>query len=90
MIEIMKKRGFALLSPERRKEIATLGGKSVAPSKRSFSTNKELAKKAGAKGGKNAPAEKRPFSAKPGLAIEAGKLGGAVNQMKAKNKNRGD
>ena len=34
-------RGFAALSPERRRELAALGGKSVPPEKRSFSQNKE-------------------------------------------------
>ena len=87
MTEIKKKRGFALLSPERLKEIATLGGKSVDPSKRSFSTNKELAKKAGSKGGKSAPAATRSFSVKPELAAEAGKLGGLANQKKVKKEN---
>jgi uncharacterized protein len=45
-------RGFALLTPERRKEIARKGGKSIPAHKRSFSTNPALAAKAGRKGGK--------------------------------------
>lgn len=45
-------RGFALLSPERRKAIACLGGRSVPPSKRAFATNPALARSAGSKGGK--------------------------------------
>jgi general stress protein YciG len=44
-------RGFASLSPERRKEIATLGGASVPADRRSFSQNRELARMAGKKGG---------------------------------------
>ena len=45
------KRGFACLSPERRREIARKGGASVAPDKRSFATNRDLAASAGQKGG---------------------------------------
>lgn len=46
-----KPRGFAALSPERRKEIARMGGKSIAPDKRAFSQNRELASRAGKVGG---------------------------------------
>ena len=46
-----KPRGFAALSPERRKEIASMGGKSIAPDKRAFSQNRELASRAGKIGG---------------------------------------
>jgi general stress protein YciG len=46
-----KPRGFAALSPERRKEIAAKGGTSVKPENRSFSTNRELAAEAGRSGG---------------------------------------
>lgn len=47
-----KPRGFAAMSPERRREIARKGGSSVPPSKRSFSQNRELAATAGAEGGR--------------------------------------
>lgn len=46
------KRGFASMSPERRKEIAARGGASVPPDKRSFSKDRDLARKAGAAGGR--------------------------------------
>lgn len=46
-----KPRGFAALSPERRKEIARMGGKSIAPDKRAFSQNRVLASRAGKIGG---------------------------------------
>jgi len=46
-----QRRGFALLSPERRIEIAAKGGHAVPPSKRSFTRNRELAASAGRKGG---------------------------------------
>lgn len=46
-----KPRGFAAMTPERRAEVARMGGKSSKPEKRWFSRNKEAAKLAGAKGG---------------------------------------
>jgi general stress protein YciG len=45
------RRGFAAMSPERRREIARLGGLSLAPEKRSFSQNRALAALAGKRGG---------------------------------------
>ena len=71
------KRGFAGMTPEKRKEIATRGGKSVPPEKRAFSTNKALAAKAGAIGGKKVRPSKRSFSMDPTLASRAGKIGGS-------------
>lgn len=50
-------RGFASLSPERRREIAARGGAAVAPENRSFSRDRDLAAGAGSKGG---AASKRP------------------------------
>ena len=47
------KRGFAALSPERRKEIASRGGKAVKPENRFFSQEPGEAGAAGAKGRKN-------------------------------------
>lgn len=47
------KRGFASLSPEKRREVAAKGGASVPDGKRSFSRSIALAKAAGAKGGAN-------------------------------------
>ena len=44
-------RGFAALSPERRREIAAKGGASVRPENRAFSRDNALASTAGAKGG---------------------------------------
>lgn len=46
-------RGFASLSPERRREIAAKGGGSVPAEKRSFSQNRTLAAEAGRKGGES-------------------------------------
>lgn len=45
------KRGFAAMSPEKRREIASKGGSSVPADKRAFSRDRELASKAGEKGG---------------------------------------
>ncbi len=47
------KRGFALISVEKRREIASKGGRSVPAEKRSFSQNRNLATEAGRKGGLN-------------------------------------
>ncbi|MFN3687526.1 general stress protein [Salinarimonas sp.] len=47
------KRGFASMSPEKQREIASKGGQSVPASKRSFSQNRELASAAGRKGGQS-------------------------------------
>ncbi len=47
-----KKRGFASMSPEKRREIARLGGKSIPAEKRSFAQNRILASKAGRNGGR--------------------------------------
>lgn len=46
-------RGFASMSPERRKEVASKGGKSVKWQNRAFSKNRKLAQEAGRKGGLN-------------------------------------
>lgn len=45
------KRGFASMSPERRREIAAMGGAAVAPENRSFSKDRTLASEGGRKGG---------------------------------------
>jgi uncharacterized protein len=44
-------RGFAVMSPERRREIASLGGKAVPAHERSFSKDRVLAATAGRAGG---------------------------------------
>ncbi len=45
------RRGFAGMSPEKRRAISAKGGTAVAREQRSFFTNRELARAAGAKGG---------------------------------------
>ena len=76
------KRGFAGMTPEKRKEIATKGGKSVPKEKRAYSVNKDLASKSGRKGGKAPRPEKRSFSMDPALASRAGKLGAKARAKK--------
>ena len=44
-------RGFASMDPEKQREIARKGGRSVPNEKRSFSQNHQLASEAGRKGG---------------------------------------
>lgn len=76
-------RGFAVIDPERRKEIARMGGKAVPAEKRTFARDREKARLAGMNGGSNVPAEKRAFSTNKELASEAGRKGGsAKNTMK--------
>ena len=72
-------RGFASMDAERQREIASMGGKAVPDSKRSFSQNRSLAAEAGRKGGQSVPDEKRSFSQNPELAAEAGRKGGQAS-----------
>lgn len=44
--------GFAGMTPERRREIAAKGGRSVPDHMRTFSRDRDLAASAGAKGGR--------------------------------------
>ncbi|MDI1327346.1 MAG: KGG domain-containing protein [Brevundimonas sp.] len=46
-------RGFAAMSPELRRSIAAKGGASVAPERRTFSKDSNLARAAGQKGGRS-------------------------------------
>ena len=67
------------MDQDRQRQIASMGGKAVPDSKRSFSQNRELAAQAGRKGGQSVPGEKRSFSQNPGLAAEAGRKGGQAS-----------
>lgn len=71
------RRGFAAMSPEKRREIASKGGKSVDPQKRSFAQNRDLASTAGRKGGVSVAPDKRSFAQNRDLAVSAGTKGGA-------------
>ena len=79
------KRGFASMSPEKQREIASKGGKSVPKEKRSFSADRSLATAAGRKGGMSTLGEKRAFSLRPDLAAEAGRKGGAALTKKGRS-----
>ena len=79
-----KKRGFAAMAPDRRRELAALGGASVPPHKRLFFTNPEFARAAGIKGGKNVPKEKRTFSKDRLVAMTAAVRGGKMSARKKK------
>ena len=45
-------RGFAAMAPERRREIASMGGKAQPASAKSFSVDPSVAARAGSKGGR--------------------------------------
>jgi general stress protein YciG len=59
--ESLPKRGFASMSAERRREIASKGDKSVPADKRAFSLNSALASEAGRKGGHNSPGRAKAY-----------------------------
>jgi general stress protein YciG len=69
-------RGFASMDREKQRAIASKGGQSVPPEKRSFSQDPNLAAQAGRKGGESVPPEGRSFSQNRELAAEAGRKGG--------------
>lgn len=69
-------RGFASMDTAKQRQIASKGGQSVPPEKRSFSQDPQLAAKAGRKGGESVPPEGRSFSQNRALAAEAGRKGG--------------
>lgn len=73
------RKGFASMSPEKRRMIASMGGKSVPTEKRSFSRNRSLASSAGRKGGQTTRPETRTFTVDRELAREAGRIGGSSN-----------
>jgi general stress protein YciG len=69
-------RGFASMDQAKQREIASKGGQSVPPEKRSFSQDPNLAATAGKKGGESVPPQVRSFSQNRELAAEAGRKGG--------------
>jgi general stress protein YciG len=83
-------RGFASMDRTKQRQIASKGGQSVPPEKRSFSQDPQLAAQAGRKGGESVPAEGRSFSQNRELAAEAGRKGGqargASSQRAAANR----
>jgi len=81
--EPKKLRGLAMVSPERRKEIAAMGGKSIPKEKRPFAKNRDAAVEAGRKGGAHKSKEKRTFAVNRELA----KLAGTKSKRKKKDGN---
>lgn len=69
-------RGFAAMSLEKRREIASRGGKAIPPEKRSFSRDRDLAAAAGRKGGGSVDPARRSFSQDRDLAKTVGTKGG--------------
>lgn len=73
------KRGFAAMDPAKHREIAVMGGKAggaKAPAeKRSFFTNRELARAASRKGVLVIDPQSRTFARDPELARAAGRKG---------------
>jgi general stress protein YciG len=73
-------RGFASMSKDKQREIASMGGKSVPNERRSFSQDRKLAADAGRKGGSNVADENRSFSRNRDLASKAGRKGGQASR----------
>jgi general stress protein YciG len=73
------KRGFASMSPEKRKEIASKGGKSAHKQGKAYKFNSDSARKAGKIGGK-AVSEDREHMA------EIGRKGGENSSLKKGHK----
>lgn len=73
------KRGFAAMEENKRREIASRGGKSVPPEHRKFSTDPHFASSVGRKGGQNVPADERSFFKNRELASDAGRKGGEAS-----------
>jgi general stress protein YciG len=75
MTEEKKPRGFATLTPERRREISTLGGKAAQASGRGHKFTAEEARAAGAKGGRATHVKKAATK------MTAGTFAGATSQF---------
>jgi uncharacterized protein len=79
-------RGFASMDQAKQRAIASKGGQSVPPEKRSFSQDPGLAAQAGRKGGESVPPEGRSFSQNRELAAEAGRKGGQARGASAQRR----
>lgn len=76
------KRGFASMTPEKRRQIASMGGKAVPAEARSFSKDRKLASEAGRKGGMQVLASNRSFARDRKFAAECGRKGGSTPTKK--------
>jgi uncharacterized protein len=79
-------RGFASMSEELQREIAAKGGVSVPAKKRTFHTDRKLAKTAGSLGGSKVAPGKRAFAKDPALASAAGRLGALAREKNRRRK----
>jgi len=77
------KRGFAAMSIEQRRAIASKGGRSVPAERRTFSADAALASRAGRKGGSAVRSENRSFARDRDLAARAGRKGGKASKTPA-------
>ncbi|MFN3891595.1 MAG: general stress protein [Beijerinckiaceae bacterium] len=82
------RKGLAALSPEKRRLIASMGGKSVPKEKRTFARNRAVASAAGKKGGRTIRPESRTFAIYPELASMAGRIGGSTSVSQKKQAER--
>jgi uncharacterized protein len=82
------RKGLAALSPEKRRLIASMGGKSVPKEKRTFARNRAVASAAGKKGGRTNRPETRTFAMYPDLASIAGRIGGSTSVSQKKQVER--
>src|SRR5262245_56913770 len=76
------RRGFALMEPDKQREIARKGGANVPHEKRSFAQNRALASEVGRKGGRRVAPQSRSFSQDRALAAAAGRKGGRMSQRR--------
>jgi uncharacterized protein len=60
----VSRRGFASMNSDKRREIASKGGKSVPSEKRSFSQDRDLASHAGRKGGQMSQCSRKSGSSR--------------------------
>ena len=63
------------MNQERQRQIASMGGKAVPDSKRSFSQNRDLAAQAGRKGGQSVPGREAQLLAESGARGSGGSQG---------------
>jgi general stress protein YciG len=71
-------RGFASMDREKQRQIASKGGQSVPPEKRSFSQDRQLAAEAGRKGGEHSHGGRKPATDK----TEEGRRDDRVDERK--------
>lgn len=83
-------RGFAAMDAKKQREIASKGGQSVPPEKRSFSQDHKLAAAAGRKGGEHSHASRTSAAAArtSRTATAAARRGAAAPAKKGASKGR--